>query len=371
MSRCYGFDTSAYLASKKSKGNSSVVGDALMIDSIKLQEARKNSFPDRVRERDEKKSKSSDRKRDRKRDNKEKKDRKDKKRDDKEKIRSVVENEKHKQKQKLSDEPIKLEGFGKDLIGKSRTEVVLERSNLTEEHGRPVDTQNVSCSSDSTGNSGKRKRVDTYSSPASSIQGNGNIIRIRLSSQKRDEPSKSQAELRPLPKSEPSICHAEGIPQVQEPPIHAASTSASTKHLVLGVDNLRPSHGKNVETLPPNDGPSTSGRVEESKELPSKKLSSHEKKMLKRESLYNKLFQNLVPPGLATELVADQVDDEDDWLFGKKDEENPAKKLRGVDFNNTTTHMDNLPCSTSTLLQPRAHFLSDVGVYALPFTVPF
>ncbi|KAK9715343.1 hypothetical protein RND81_06G158800 [Saponaria officinalis] len=358
MSRCFPFTPSGYAKTCSSN-------DALIV-SIKLQEERKNSIPDRVK--DGKKLKTSSHKKDRIREKKEKsKDRKDNKRDDKEKLHSALQNN-EKQKQIHTDKLYKIESFGQDLKGKSSIEV-FERSNLTEEHGRPVDAaQNISCSSDSTGNSGKRKRL---SSPASSIQGNGNIIRIRLSSQKRDDPSKTQGELRPpSTKSDPSISCAETILKVQKP-VHAAaaSTSASTLHLASGLDNLRPCENKKVESLAPKEGPSTSGRVE-SKELKSKKLSSHEKKMLKRESLYNKLFQNLVPPELATELVAEQVDDEDDWLFGKKDEEKPAKRLRGGD-ESSVTFTGNLPCSASTLHQPRAHFLSDVGVYALPFTVPF
>ncbi|XP_074273817.1 uncharacterized protein LOC141597305 [Silene latifolia] len=409
MSRCFPFSSSGYARNCSSNHN-----DALIV-SIKLQEQTEKPIPDRVKEnvkssdKKDRKSEKKDRKSEKKDRKKDKKEKKDTKRVEKEQLHSAIESG----KQKPDDKLYKADAFEKESKGKRSFEV-LERSNLTEEHGRPVDPQNVSCSSDSTGNSSKRKRV---SSPPSSIQGNGNIIRIRISSKKRDEPStsciipprktedhsKSQANLQPRSVSVPVISQTNVIAKVREPQANLRPCSVSvpvisqTNVIAKAQEpraNLRPSsvsvpvisqtnvvakvqepvrvvQETKVEPLASREEPSTSGRIE-IREPPSKKvkkLSSHERKLLKKETLYNTLFQNLAPPTLMTEQVVG-LDDDDDWLFGKKDDQ-PAKKLRHSDDVQQPASMDNLSCSGSAVLQPRAHFLSDVGIYALPFTVPF
>ncbi|KAH9608423.1 hypothetical protein KSS87_021357, partial [Heliosperma pusillum] len=326
MSRCFPFPPSGY-----SRNCSSNQNDAL-IYSIKLQEQKEKSIPDRVKESVKSSDKKKDRKSDKKDRKKDKKEKKDKKRVEKDKLNSVIENG----KQKPDDKLFNTDGFEKKEFNGKRSFEVLERSNLTEEHGRPVDLQNVSCSSDSTGNSSKRKKL---SSPASSIQGTGNIIRIRLSSKKRDEPStsciiparkiedniKSQADLRPCSISVPVISQTNVIGKVQEPlrviqetkvePLVTRDVISQTNVIAKVLEPLRPFQKTKVDPLATREEPSTSGRIE-NREQPSKKLSSHERKMLKKETLYNSLFQNLVPPMLKTEQVAD-LDDGDDWLFGK------------------------------------------------------
>ncbi|KAH9617967.1 hypothetical protein KSS87_011753 [Heliosperma pusillum] len=291
-----------------------------------LQEEWQNSIPGRVR-----KVNDSDNKKDRKREKKDKKKvRKDKKSDVKEIFHSAAQNEKQ-----FSNKSYRVDSIGKEFKGELNFEV-FGQSNLTEEHGRPINSQNVSGSSDSTENSCKRK---WDSPPASSTQGTGNIIRIRLSSQKRDDwiamdslPSQKSDWASKIQES--SICQNGVNSKVWEP---------------FRFD-------KSIASI---EDPSSSGRVVDIK-LPLKKLSSHERRMLKRESLYKNLFNSLVVDPLVSSLDTNK-DDDDDWLFGKRDEEILAKKQRGI---------NNLSCSVSAI-QPHSRLLSNVEVYALPFTVPF
>ncbi|XP_074280951.1 uncharacterized protein LOC141605923 isoform X2 [Silene latifolia] len=362
MSRCFPFAPLGY-------ARNCATNEALIV-SIKLQEEWQKSIPGVVR----KKVNDLDNKKDRKREKKDKnKVRKDKKTDVKDGFLSATQSEKH----NFSNKSYKVDCTGKEFK-------VFEQSNLTEEHGRPVNSQKASRFSDSTENSCKRKwdsppvysqkasrfsdstensckrkwdsppvysqkasrssdstenscKREWDSPPASSIQ--GNIIRIRLYSMKRDDPNAMNS--LPSQKSdwiskiqEPSICQNDVISKVWEPS-HFDKKTASI------------------------EDPSSNGRVVNIKP-PLKKLSSHEKRMLKKESLYKHLFNSLVPDRLVSSLEASK-DGDDNWLFSKKDEEILAKRQRG---------MDNLSCSVSAI-QPHARLLPNVGVYALPFTVPF
>lgn len=102
--------------------------------------------------------------------------------------------------------------------------------------------------------------------------------------------------------------------------------------------------------------------------VPKEKLSSREKKLRKKESKYNKLFDSWAPLSVESGLVRVDDDDADDWLFGNKGEDRSTKRLKSGDLENCG---DNLLSCVSSALQPRAYFLPDADVYALPFTVPF
>lgn len=390
MSRCFPFTP------RGSAGKCSASNNDALIDSIKLLREKEKAISNRERD---VVVKSSDKKKDRKEKaisdrelevgkssgkKKDKKEKKEKKREKKEKkVKSLVD-EKHKSVDKLyKDDNCLQDPKGKCSLRNHETEV-LERSSLTEEHGRPLDSQNVSCSSDSTSNSSKRKRH--LSSPGG-IQSQGSIIRIRLSSShKRDEPStlgsKEQSVILPVQKKEdpspsysteqpcPNLVRTESsvkLKDVSEVKDLPRSTLTSTSSATLQAVSRK---GKEVLLQDKKTECSISGREDVlpqdmilSRE-PLKKLSSHDKKMQKKIALYNNLFENLVQP-----MLEDGKDDED-WLFGSRmSEEKPAKRLKSSD--DLGCCMDSLPCSSSAVLQPRAHFLSDVGVYALPYTVPF
>ncbi|GAA0154722.1 hypothetical protein LIER_12624 [Lithospermum erythrorhizon] len=88
---------------------------------------------------------------------------------------------------------------------------------------------------------------------------------------------------------------------------------------------------------------------------------SLDKKMLKAELKYRDLFLNWVPPPPPqTELESD----DQDWLFSKK--KNPDNQTEKKLKPNSSMSR----CSHSSLW-PRAQFIPEADIYALPFTVPF
>lgn len=384
---------------------------------LKLQKEKEKALPIRegekyISEKERQKSKSSSDKKKDKEDRKEKKrSREDGKKDKKDKDGRKEKEEKRKEKKaKLSapsesgnqvfvDKLSKADNVLVESKGKlQRTNaVLLERSSVTEEHGQPIDSQNAPCSSDSTGNSGKRKR--SLPSP-SGIQSNGHIIRIRLStSQKRDEATTSGSkvqEVRQLPqaredpvishkvrpsvscvRAEKSIKQKDVISNTQGLPCSAATSTATLQRVSADVSHLKE---KTVEPIYQKENLSSHDKITSSQKgnLSSRgkitvresleKLSSRDKKMQKKELMHKKLFVDWAPPSLDKTLVANEDDDED-WLFGKKSEDRSAKKLSFSD--DAQSCEDNLLCPASSVMQPRAHFLPDAGIYALPFTVPF
>lgn len=217
----------------------------------------------------------------------------------------------------------------------------LERSNLTEEHGHAVCSQNSSCSSDSTQNSNKRKRPASPSHVG--IQAHGSIIRIRLS-KKSVQGETSASKEKHFPKS----VHQEAEVIVRTtalranpsskttnnqccpPPVSVSEPSTSTPGWVdrVAVDNATPSCSK-----------------------------VHENSI---EFQYKNLIENWLPPSLQSA----NLDEEDDqaWLFQRKPKHTRVEE-KNVCSNDTT-------CGSSALW-PRAQYIHDVDLYALPFTVPF
>ncbi|KNA04210.1 hypothetical protein SOVF_201780 [Spinacia oleracea] len=404
MARCFPFPPPGYAGKCSSH-------EALIL-SIKLQKEKEKANLNRevekcISERGTEKSKaSSDKKKD-KEDRKEKKrdreDRKEKKKDKEERKKEKKEKKREKRakeatapaesgKQGFADKLLKTENVLAESKGKLAVKgaELLERSSVTEEHGRPIDSQNAPCSSDSTGNSGKRKR--SMPSP-SGIQSNGNIIRIRLStSQKREEPSTSGSKGQEFSqllqtREDPVILHSQVRPCVSsvrpdtsirgkdvsglkaktsvilETPGLDASASTSSATLQLVPADVSCLKAKTTASASQKEIPSSHDKIQSREKL--EKLSSHDKRVQKKELTCKKLFVDWVPPPLEITLVVDQDDDED-WLFGKKGGDKSTKRLRVSDDG-----VNNLPCSASAVMQPRAHFLADAGIYALPFTVPY
>ncbi|CAO2833805.1 unnamed protein product [Amaranthus hypochondriacus] len=184
-------------------------------------------------------------------------------------------------------------------------------------------------------------------------------------------------------KPESSIKRKDAVPIVQEIPKNATTSQrvfrpcgsvvkpeSSIKPkdaipIVQGIQNNAPSQPVSVDTTQLKEKPSASHDKGKSRES-SVKLSSHEKKMLKAEAMRKNLFVNWAPP---PPIGCNVDDDDEDWLFSKKDEDRQSKRAR-VDVDNTLSSTDNLPCSAS-VIQPRAQLLAEVGIHALPFTVPF
>ena len=77
---------------------------------------------------------------------------------------------------------------------------------------------------------------------------------------------------------------------------------------------------------------------------------------------YQNLIENWVPPQILQDVCVDNEDE--DWLFGGKSKlEMPEKKRVLRD--------DSIPCSNTLSLWPRAQYLPEVDMFALPYTVPF
>ncbi|KAK6115188.1 hypothetical protein DH2020_007457 [Rehmannia glutinosa] len=210
----------------------------------------------------------------------------------------------------------------------------LEQSSLTEEHGKPVCLHVPNTSCDSTENSSnKRKR---HSSPEEVTRGHGKLIRIKLPPKKQNQSD--------APSNEQQRCSTSGK-------THNPSQNENVRQ--MGEDFSRAeqicSTSQPIETFVarkiPN--PSTTGAV----------LTP----MQKAELQYKNLIESLVPPQPHDALLNA---DDSDWLFKGKNQEFCGEKKR-ISGN------DSMSCSSSSGLWPRAQYLREVDVYALPFTVPF
>nr|GMC50289.1 myb-like protein X isoform X3 [Ipomoea batatas] len=204
----------------------------------------------------------------------------------------------------------------------------LEKSNLTVEYGQPVCSQNPNNSSDSTQNSNKRKR---HSSPPNVTRSHGNVIRIRLPSQKHmDCDSSSQNQ---------QICSTSGRTDL---PVQRKCETASS----AGADNIC------------STSQQTQNAVEKSVSATSRPKRV-EKPMHKDALQFRNLIENWVPSS-----SNDLGDDDQDWLFKRRkhDNTNAAKK---------PIASSTMLCGSSALLLPRAQYLQDADIFALPFTIPF
>lgn len=219
----------------------------------------------------------------------------------------------------------------------------LERSNLTEEHGPAVCSQNSSCSSDSTQNSNKRKRPASPSHAG--IQAHGSIIRIKLSKKGvQGEISASKEKHLPKPAQQGAEVTVRTSAERAQPllkttynqscpaPVSVSEPSTSNSGWVdcVAVDNATPSCSKVRENS--------------------------------IEFQYKNLIENWFPPSLQSDNL--DLEDDQSWLFQRKPKQARVEE-KNVGSNDTTCG------SCSSLWQPRAQYLPDADLYALPFTVPF
>ncbi|GMP81671.1 hypothetical protein CsSME_00036304 [Camellia sinensis var. sinensis] len=317
MSRCFPYPLPGYSAKRDS--------NVALIESIKLQ-----------REREEKAR--TERKKESKREKKEKKS---------EKEANAKHNGSefgHGKKRKFNDEKTKklveervyLKGTH---IQKNREDEAeqLERSGLTEEHELPVCSRNPCYTSDSTENSSKRRK---QLPPVNGIRAHGNIIRIRLTSQKQKESDDVVTKERLTSTSGRTDSTSQhdseiGLGRSQE----FCSTS-------VGID----ASSQVLTTQPIKDeGGSSSGIASIA--------TSYVNKIPKVDSFYKDLIENWVPP-----LVQSEQTDlgEQEWLFQRKNQDGERCQASS-----------NVLCRGSSTLWPHAQYLPEVDIYALPFTVPF
>ncbi|XWS14439.1 hypothetical protein CRYUN_Cryun35bG0009500 [Craigia yunnanensis] len=206
----------------------------------------------------------------------------------------------------------------------------LEKSDLTEEQEPPV------CYiSDGSQNSNKRKR-ETLSS--SECRVDGNIIKIRFSLKK---PLELDASL-----SEELVCSTSGradsstLPKSQEQCYRWSrkpNTSSPVPEQKLWCDD------EWREPIPSSSGTSV-----------------YDNEMQKTALQYKTLIHDWMPLPLQ---VKRNDDDDNDWLFMSKQQGKPAAKRSQVD--------DDVTCRATATSCPRAHFLPEAEIYALPYTVTF
>lgn len=273
----------------------------------------------------------------------------------------------------------------------------LEGSSVTEEHGQPLNLQNPSYSSDGTQNSNKRRK---QASVASDSRGNGNIIRIKLPLQKHKESESTVSKEQLNSSSAQNVqskqsdvkeqpCSTSGRNEMHN--VQIGSGSGCTDLFVYPAkDVCRASQGDasltssitkshSLQGFPPcpsNEFCSTSGNVDDlaqghtqtSVSVPDSCFTSQEKKMQKKISKYDSLIQNLYQMVVPSEVVDSEGED---WLFGGKHSDTVVKK-RNVEIQLPVN--SSVTCSGSSSLYPlypRARYLEEAKIYALPYTVPF
>ncbi|KAL3840199.1 hypothetical protein ACJIZ3_024790 [Penstemon smallii] len=219
----------------------------------------------------------------------------------------------------------------------------LERSSVSEEHGQPVYLHAPSSSSGSTEYSNKRKIL---SSPIHSSHGHGNIIKIRLTSKKQNEPD-------PLA-NENRGCSTTG--RTDFPPQNNDNTGLRDRRDDIHCTNIC------QHFAPEADGQqicSTSkpfGATALCKTGIPSVPNAVTSKMQKEELWIKNLVENLVP----LQSLNECFQRDEDWLFQDRSAE--KRQRCGNDVMSSST------CSG---LWPRAQYLNEANVYALPFTVPF
>lgn len=129
--------------------------------------------------------------------------------------------------------------------------------------------------------------------------------------------------------------------------ITKAITEEESRHQLQGWRNSELEHKENQYLNSAGAGPST-------KPIDSKRG--------RKASLYNSLFQNW--DSCALQLKGFELEDQDWWLSTSQRQEQTqaTKKVKPVS--------DAPGCSSSTLW-PRAQYLPEADIYALPYTVPF
>ncbi|KAJ4966369.1 hypothetical protein NE237_018218 [Protea cynaroides] len=317
-----------------------------------------------------------------------KREKEDKKREKKERERLKtrekvgVEEKKQKHEKRHKNEKSKVEHEGGDHP-RSKEAEQFEKSSLTEEHGQPIGSQNLNDSSDSTQNSHKRKKP---SSPSDSSHNHGSILRIRLI-QKDQEiilgkelPGSNYAKTDRI-----SQCKNEIPPRLSEvPPCSASeratsSNYAKTDRIAQWKNEIPPrlsevppcsaseratlvmqERCEDVQTPIEKQTCSTSGRTDVQTLDIAENARRSSSKLKKLESQYRDLIINWVPPII--ENYSTDLDDEE-WLFERQSK--PERESKRFKPSN-----DGL-CQGSSSLCPRACYLPEADIYALPYTLPF
>ncbi|CAN8292295.1 unnamed protein product [Cochlearia groenlandica] len=203
----------------------------------------------------------------------------------------------------------------------------LEKSCLTEEHEQHVHVCYLSDGSKTS----KKRRLETYPVVDSILKGlSGNPLRIRFVFNKPKEPESVSQEDR--------VCSTSGTEQW---PRDESSSVSGLKNCDCDENLLSPSLESDKIAIPSE----------------SKKRKKH--KMCK-ESRYNTLFDQLVPSCNSSE-----ESNTDDWLSGTWRQESSSTKASSSYNEGTAMNMQN----SGDYTLPGSQFLSEVGIFSLPYTV--
>ncbi|XP_010428636.1 PREDICTED: uncharacterized protein LOC104713249 [Camelina sativa] len=209
----------------------------------------------------------------------------------------------------------------------------LEKSGLTEE--LEASQNHHGYLSDGSQNSKKRNREDSPPPVESLIKAApvaGNPLRIRLVLKK----PKAEA---PVPPREDLVCSTSVAKPLSHQDVIASSVSC-------------PKISEPEQNLPSTSVAAIDETKKRKKHKPSK------------EDRYNALFDDWTPSSICLADITSSMEDDDDWLFGKKTQVMPKPKA-AVKID------EDMKMRPSDSSWPRAQLLSEVGIYSLPYTVPF
>ncbi|XP_076920185.1 uncharacterized protein LOC143581245 [Bidens hawaiensis] len=116
----------------------------------------------------------------------------------------------------------------------------------------------------------------------------------------------------------------------------------------------------NDAPVPGTSGPTSLGKRKEGSEKPGP--SRAEKKMMKKHAKYEKLIGSWVPPPAFQALLPQVVNDEEDWL---------PRRIKPANSLVSKGEVETCGAGETGLWQPRARFLPEADIHALPYTIPF
>lgn len=181
----------------------------------------------------------------------------------------------------------------------------------------------------------------------------GNILRIRLPSQKsiKCDISDEQLSTTPIRRDIPDKIAYETEQNRTCPAASVAAAPPSTAQALppRPLNELRES--QIPLSLHEGDIRSRGGHV--SKEFKKKQ------KLLKK---YTDLLGNFIPP--TQQSLSFDAEDQD-WLFGVKHQKEPMQ------LDRSSTVDSQISCSSSCSMWPKARHIPEVDIYALPYTIPF
>ncbi|MQL70683.1 hypothetical protein Taro_003000, partial [Colocasia esculenta] len=305
-----------------------------------------------------------------------KKEKKEKARGDKERAEAEKRGHKKRHYSELSHSTQKTADFVKTREDDSEQ---LEKSSLTEEQGGPAAVQSFCDSSDSTQNSSKRSKHES-AGVIRITQGGGNGLRIRLPLSRHRETESPVSSERPCfsgrsdtvpPRQETKAVVRLGQPSsIDDQPCFSGRTGATPSG---------EPHEKAERSEPaPAEPPTSSGAPQRQKSVKAtdscrvhRSRRSGSSRDRETRHLYKKLILGWSPPPLPAE---NPEDDDQDWLFGGKKTGSSSGRTRqqGEDKAAAAGGEDAAGLGGALCTwPPRACLLPEVGIYALPYVVPF